>query len=138
MAKTNVAAFAQDPDTASALLTAAVGNLTSLTPTGLVAAFTAGPNGAIVTRIGAMPRGSVTATGVYMFKSTDAGATQHLKDSVGLPLQTVAAGANIVGADFAKYSESRPMRLGAGESLSFGLGSAQASGVDIDVEYTNF
>lgn len=138
MSMTNVPAFAQTPDTAPALLTAAISNLASLTPTGLVTAFTAGPNGAIVTRITVIPRGSVTATGVYMFKSTDAGVTQHFKDSIGLPLQNVTAGTNIVGATFPNYSETRPFRVGAGEILSFGLGIAQSNGVDVDVEFTNF
>lgn len=138
MAMTNVAAFAQTPKTAPALLTAAVANLASLTPTGVVSAFTAGPNGAIITRISVIPRGSISATGVYMFKSVDSGATQRFKDSIGLPLQTVSAGANITGAIFPSYSETKPMRLGAGDILYFGLGVAQATGVEVDVEYTNF
>jgi hypothetical protein len=138
MTMTSVPAFAQTPDTAPALLTLAVGNLASLNPTNIVPAFTAGPNGALITRISAIPRGSVTATGVYMFKSVDSGATQHFKDSVSMPLQTITAGGNIVPTVFPNYSEARPMRIGAGEILSFGLGVAQANGVDVDIEYTNY
>lgn len=138
MTMTNVPAFAQTPKTAPALLTAAVGSLATLNPSNIVQAFIAGVNGAVVTRISVTPRGSVSASGVYMFKSTDAGATQHFKDCTNLPLQTVAAGSNITPSFFTNYSETRPLRLGAGDILYFGLGVAQANGVDVDVEYTNF
>lgn len=138
MVMTATAVFAQNPKTANALVTLAVASLTTATPTNIVPVFTAGANGAIVTRIAAAPRGSITATALYLFKSTDAGATQHLKDSATIPTQTITTGAGISKTYFSDYSETRPLRLGAGDILYAGLGATQASGISVDIEYTNF
>jgi len=138
MAKTNVAAFAQSPKTATAVVTAAATNTGTDTPTGVVTLFTAGPDGAIMTRLTAIPRASVSASALllYLSSSADSYATQRLIDSETMPLQNITTGAGIGETTFANYSEARPGRLAPGDRI--GVASALSVNVVFKAEYTDF
>lgn len=138
MSMTPTAAFAQTPKTADAVVTAALASLGTDAPTGLSLLYTAGPNGAIGTRLAAMPRATVTATGLCLFISRDNGVTLRLKDSVTMAAQTVATTSGISQTQFTNYSESRPLRLGAGDKVYVGSEVALAAGIVFSGEFTDF
>lgn len=135
---TPTAAFAQTPKTADAVVTAALANLGTDAPTGLQLLMTAGANGNIVTRLSAAPRATVTATSLVLFISRDNGVTLRLKDSATMAAQTLSTTAGITPTPFTNYSESRPMRLGAGDKLYVGSQVALAAGIVFSAEYTDF
>lgn len=139
MAKTYTAPFAQDPKTATAAATVACGAITGDTPTGSVQLLQAGVNGAILTRLTAVPRATVTsASSLVLFLATSADnyATQRLIDSEVLPIQTLSTGAAIAETVFGNYSESTPLRLAAGDRLY--VGSQVINNVVFKAEYTDY
>lgn len=138
MAKTFTAPFAQTPQTATAVATAAAANITTDAPTNTVLLLTAGADGAILTRLFAMPRATVTASSLVLFLSKDNGTTQRLIDSELMAAQTVSSTAAISETSFANYSESTPLRLAAGDRLYVGSQVALASGIVFRAEYTDF
>lgn len=131
--------FAQTPHTESAVATATTGNLTSDSPTNTVPIFTA-TVATNITRITAQPRGTTTTgTAAYLFISKSAvPAVIRQKDSVTVPAQTVSATAAVNKSTFTDITEQTPLRLGAGDILSCGLGSAQAVGIVFNVETADF
>lgn len=136
MAKTFTAPFAQTPKTATAVCTAAA-TLTDA-PSGTVLLFTAGADGALLTRLFAVPRATVTATSLVLFVSSDAGVTQRLVDSELMAAFTVATTTAIPETAFANYTEAAPLRLGAGDRLYVGAQVALAGGIVFRAEYTEF
>lgn len=129
MAKTYTAPFAQNPRTFDAIITAALQNVATDAPTNAVLLVTAGAEGAIVPRLGAMLRATLaTATGLVLFISRDQGATIRPKASVTMPAQSIAATAGLIETDFTKFSEQRPLRLGPGERLYIGSMVAPPTG----------
>lgn len=128
MAKTHEAVFAQDPKTWSVVATGAVGSLTGDTPTNTQLLATAGPEGAILTKVIAIPRATVTATALYLFISKNVGTTKRLMASKLMSAHTVDATTEIPVVDFG-FSETEPFRLEAGDQLFVGIGVASASGV---------
>jgi len=77
MTKTFTAPFAQTPKTGSAVATLA-SVVTTDAPTNTVLIGTAGADGAILTKLTAIPRATVTASGLYLFISQNAGTTKHV------------------------------------------------------------
>lgn len=138
MAKTFTAPFAQTPKIATAVTTAACGTITGDTPTNTVLLFTAGADGAILTRLTATPRATNTASSLLLFTSSDSGTTKRLIDSATMAAQTLATTAGITSTTFSTYTETAPLRLAAGESLYVGNQVALASGVVFRAEYTDF
>lgn len=138
MAKTFTAPFAQTPINKTAVVTGAVGSITGDTPTNTALLVTAGADGAILTRLSAIPRATVTASSLVLFTSSDAGATMRLIDSALMSAQTVAATTAIASTTFATYTETTPLRLQAGERLYVGSQVALASGIVFKAEYTDF
>lgn len=137
MAKTNTAAFAQDPKTFTAVATTAVGSLTDDSPTNTVALVTAGAEGAIVTRLTAIPRATVTAMALYIFLSKDSGTTKRLVRSALMGAHTVDPTTAIPVVDFG-FTEAEPLRLEAGDELYVGIGVTASSGVVFAAEATDF
>lgn len=134
MPKTFTAPFAQTPKTASANLTTA----TAIDGATAAALVTAGTEGCIVTKITALPKGTITATGLVLYISPAAGA-KTAKDSITLAAYTYAATAKLPMVAFASVTEATPIRLGAGEKLFVGtLVAATAPGIDVTAEYTDF
>ena len=136
MANTFTAPFAQTPKTATAVVTAAA-TLTD-TPANTVLLVTAGSDGAILTRLTAVPRATVTASSLVIFISKDSGTTQRLIDSELMAAYTVAVTTAIPETSFALYSESSPLRLEAGDRIYVGSQVALAGGIVFRAEFTNF
>lgn len=137
MAKTFTAPFAQTPKTVTAIATGAVGSLNGNTPTNTVLLMTAGADGAILTKLTAIPRATVTASSLVVFISADSGTTKHLIDSKLMSAHTVATTTAIPVTSF-DYSETLPLRLEAGEQLYVGSQVALADGIVFKAEYTDF
>lgn len=137
MANTFTAPFAQTPQTASAVCTAAA-TVTSDAPTNTVLLLTAGVNGAILTRLWAIPRATVTASSLVIWISSDTGTTKRIKDSVLMGAQTIATTTAITNTQFTNYSETTPLRLKAGDQIYVGSQVALASGIVFSAEFTDF
>lgn len=138
MAKTFTAPFAQTPQIKTAVVTSAAASISGDTPTNTVALLTAGADGAILTRLSAIPRATVTASSLLLYTSSDNGTTKRLIDSVLMPAQTVSTTAAIASTTFTNYNETTPLRLAAGEQLYVGSQVALASGIVFRAEYTDF
>lgn len=137
MAKTFTAPFAQTPKTATAVVTGAA-TYTGDAPTNTVLLLTAGAEGAMLTKLSAMPRATVTATSLLLFVSNDGGTTMRLKDSVLMAAHTVATTTATAVTKFADYTEATPLRLAAGDRLYVGAAVALANGIVFSAEYTDF
>jgi hypothetical protein len=138
MAKTSTAPFAQTPKTATAVATAAVSGLATDAPTGAVLLTTAGAEGAIVTRLTAMPRATATASSLVLFLSKDGGTTMRLIDSELMAAHTVAATTAIPETAFGNISDSNPLRLEAGDSLYVGSQVALAAGIVFAAQWMDY
>ena len=136
MAKTFTAPFAQTPKTATAVVTAAA-TLTD-TPANTVLLVTAGSDGAILTRLTAIPRATVTASSLVVFISKDGGTTQRLIDAELMAAYTMATTTLIPETPFALYTETTPLRLEAGDRIYVGSQVALAGGIVFRAEFTNF
>lgn len=137
MAMTFTAPFAQTPKTAYAACSSA-GTIADDSPTNTALLVTAGSNGCIVTRVSAIPRGTVTATGIYLFISKDSGTTKRLKFSETMSAQTLAATAGVTKTNFADISESTPLRLEAADRLYCSIGVALTNGAVFSAEFVDF
>ena len=138
MAKTFTAPFAQAPKTASAVVTAAQASLDGNEPTNTVLLLTAGADGALLTRLYAVPRATVTASSLRVWISKDSGTTKHLIGSVVMAAHTVADTTAIPVTTFTRFTETEPMRLEAGAEIYVGSAVALAGGIVFTAEYTDF
>lgn len=131
MPKIYDAPFPQSPNAVAAVLKVACVIGTDNAPTNTALLFTAGAEGAILTGLWALPRGAVPAAiGLYLFWSPDAGVSKFLIDSESMAaLASFTAALKVPRTKFAEYSELSAMRLGAGESLHVGIGSASTPGI---------
>jgi hypothetical protein len=137
MAKTFTAPFAQTPKTATAVCTA-VATVTTDAPANTVELLTAGADGAILTRLTAIPRATVTASSLVVFISSDSGTTKRLIDSELMAAYTMATTTAVPETLFSLYSETTPLRLQAGDKLYVGSQVALAGGIVFRAEYTDF
>ncbi len=139
MANTFTAPFIQAQKTGFAVVTAAVSSLTAASPTGVVPlGEAAGVNGALITKITAMPRATVTASSLLLYSSKDNGATLSLVDSELMAAYTLAATTAIPETKFANVSNEVPLRLMPGERLYVGSQVALAAGIVFRVEGGDF
>jgi hypothetical protein len=136
MANTFTAPFAQTPKTATAVCTAAA-TLTD-TPSNTVLLVTAGSDGAILTRLTAIPRATVTASSLVVFISKDGGTTQRLMDAELMAAYTMATTTLIPETTFSLYTETTPLRLEAGDRIYVGSQVALAGGIVFRAEFTDF
>jgi hypothetical protein len=137
MPNTFTAAFAQTTKTATAVCTAAAA-VTTDAPANTVELLTAGVNGAILTRLTAIPRATVTASSLVIFISSDSGTTKRLIDSELMAAYTMATTTAVPETLFSLYSETTPLRLQAGDKLYVGSQVALASGIVFRAEFTDF
>src|SRR3546814_6982097 len=86
------------------------------TPTNTQKIATAGPNGARLTKLRAIPQATVTATQLQEFRSADAGATQRFSNSALMAAHTMAATTAAPATDFG-YSNDSPKILAPNEEL---------------------
>lgn len=138
MALTYTAPFAQTTKTATAVVTSAAGTITGDSPTNTVLLLTAGADGAIITRLTAMPRATVTASSLIIWISNDTGTTKRIADSATMAAQTVSTTTAITWTQFTNYTETTPLRLEGGQQIYVGSQVALASGIVFKAEYTNF
>ena len=137
MAKTFTAPFCQTTKNASAIVTTASADLTT-DPTNTVLLLTAGADGALLTRLRAVPRATVTASCLLLWVSLDGGTTKYLLDSVLMAAHTVAATTAIPTTSFTAYTEDTPLRLEAGAKLYVGSAVTLAGGIVFNGNYTDF
>lgn len=137
MAKTFTAPFAQSPKTATAVATA-VATITDDAPSNTVLLLTAGSDGAILTRLTAIPRATVTASSLVLYISSDGGTTKRLIDSTLMSAATVNTTTAVAVTTFSTYSETTPLRLAASDKLYVGTQVALSGGIVFKAEYTDF
>lgn len=137
MAKTFTAPFAQTPKTATAVATTA-SSVDTDTPSNAQLLLTAGADGAILTRLTAIPRATVTASSLVIWVSSDGGTTKRLVDSALMAAFTVATTTAVAVTTFSTYSETTPLRLAAGDKLYVGTQVTSSSGIVFRAEYTDF
>ncbi|MBK3444102.1 hypothetical protein [Pseudomonas lactis] len=139
MANTPLPAYVQTQKTGSAVVTTAVTNITTDTPTNLVAlGDAAGVNGALVTKITAMPRSNASASSLLLYSSKDNGETYSLIDSELMPAATLAVTTAIPETTFGNISPANPLRLEAGERLYVGTQVLINAGIVFRSEGANF
>ena len=134
MVMTAVPAFAQTPRLVKAVVTAAVGNIATDTPTNVVELMTAGQKGSLLTKLTAMPRATATANSLVLFVTkADESPTPHskyaLKDSALMAALTLSVTAEITQTSFSKITPANPIRLAAGDKLWVGTQVALTSGI---------
>lgn len=128
MPMTFTAPFAQTPKTAAAVVTAAA-TVADDNPTNTVELLTAGANGALVTRLSAMPRATCTASSLVLFLQKSGQTTKRLIDSELMAAHTVATTTAIPETAFGNVTDSTPLRLEAGDKLFVGSQVALAAGI---------
>ena len=135
--KTYTAPFAQTPKTATAVVSAAA-TVYSDTPSNTVELLTAGADGALVTRLAAMPRATVTASSLLLFLQKSGQTTKRLIDSELMSAHTLAATTAIPETVFANVSDSTPIRLEAGDKLFVGSLVALAAGIVFAAQWMDY
>lgn len=117
---------------ASAVCTAA--KTTYGDATNAVKLLTPGPNGAVLYGLKAVPRATVTATQLQLYRSPDNGTTMFLIGSALMAAYTMAQTTAAPVTDLG-FSEVSPLRLGASDTLWIAIGVALAGGVSFDAQY---
>lgn len=102
-----------------------------------VALYTAGANGARITRVQAVPRATVTVTELQLFRSLDAGTTRRLYKSKLMAAYTVAQTTQNSETDFG-FSDANPLTLGPNEVLYCAIGVALAGGIVFTAEGADY
>ncbi|MDH1590672.1 hypothetical protein, partial [Stutzerimonas stutzeri] len=129
--------FAQTPKTSAVVVTGAA-TVADDNPTNTVELLTAGADGALVTRLAAMPRATCTASSLVLFLQKSGQATKRLIDSELMSALTVAATTAIPETVFANVSDSTPMRLEAGDKLFVGSQVALAAGIVFAAQWMDY
>ncbi len=137
MPMTYTAPFAQTPKTATAVVTGAA-TVADDNPTNTAELLTAGANGALVTRLAAMPRGTVTASSLVLFLQKSGQTTKRLIDSELMAAYTLAATTAIPETAFSNVADSTPLRLEAGDKLFVGSQVALAAGIVFAAQWMDY
>lgn len=98
--------------------------------------FVAGPNGAVLYKVTAEPRMTVTDVQLQLYRSRDAGVTLNLLNLVKMLAYTMAGTTAPPQTDFL-YSEAAPLRLAAGEEIWAATGVGFATGIMFDASGEN-
>ncbi|MCX6076435.1 MAG: hypothetical protein NTW78_06040 [Campylobacterales bacterium] len=135
---TNLATFAQSTKTLSAVSTLAcvMGSPNTASNTSLIC--TAGVNGALVSKISVVPRGTIGATAMYLFISKDNGVTNYLIGGELITACTISATTDIPETLFTNCSDISPLRLEPGDKLYIGAAVALAAGIVTHCQWTDF
>jgi hypothetical protein len=102
--------------------------------TNAVKLLTAGANGSILFGLKAVPRATVTATQLQLYRSPDNGTTLYLINSAVMNAYTMANTTAAPVTDFG-YTETAPLRIAAGDTLWVGAAVALAGGIVFDAQY---
>lgn len=92
------------------------------------------PNGALVKRLFAIPRATVSANQLQVYRSPDMGSTLGYADSALMAAYTMSATTATPKTDFG-YSDAAPLRVKAGEELWCASAVALSAGIVFVVEY---
>ena len=139
MAKTFTAPFSQTPQTAVAVTTAATSSEQTTSPGNVVELLTAGSDGCLVTSLTFLPRsGSIAASNILLWLSSDNGSTKYLIDSAVAAGQSVYTYQATARGSFESISEANPLRLAAGDKLYVGNKVQHNNGLVFFAEYMDF
>lgn len=117
---------------ASAICTAA--KTTYNDSTNAVKLLTAGASGSVLYGLRAVPRATVTATQLQLYRSPDNGVTMFLVNSALMAAYTMASTTAAPVTDLG-YSETAPLRLASTDTLWVGAAVALAGGISFDAQY---
>lgn len=134
MAKTFDAPFAQDPQTFGETLTTAG----AANGSDAVELYTAGTEGCLISRLSVTPLGTVTATGVVIYVQKAGSNTKQVVTSETVAAYTLTPTAKLPVKHFAEASESAPLRLGRGDKLFASTLVANAVGISVRGEASEF
>lgn len=136
MANTFTAPFVQKYKTKTAIVTLAVPSLNPTTGSGAMLVATAGTNGAVVTRLTAIPRETVTAQCLVLFLVKAATPTVlDLIDSELMPAATVGTTSAVPETVFSNISDVTPVRLEAGDMLYVASRVAVSGGIVFNAQW---
>jgi hypothetical protein len=102
--------------------------------TNAVRLVTAGANGSILYGLKAIPRATVTATQLQLYRSPDNGTTMQFINSALMAAYTMANTTAAPVTDLG-YTETAPLRIAAGDTLWVGAAVALAGGIVFDAQY---
>jgi len=126
----------QTPRSSSGVATAANTSYTD-SPANAVVIFTAGVNGARVSRVSVVTRASTTSAEMQLFRDHDGtGTTKRFLRSKTMAAYTVSPTAGQEPADFG-YSDANPLILAANEKL-YGATGLAGTGFVFTVEGADF
>lgn len=126
----------QTPKSNLASLTTANTNYTPAGVTNSILLVTAGPNGARLTRLQAIPAATVAAANqIQMFRSLDSGANKYFADSALMATYTMAQTTEAPSTDFG-YSDSNPLILSPNERIYMAEGQTVA--VNVIAEWADY
>ena len=139
MANTFTAPFVQVYKTEAVTLTsAALSNAVNVNSLNMGAIVTAGTQGALVTKLTAIPKGTITASSLLLWLvKAKAPSTPQLIDSELMPAYAISVTAAIPETVFSNISVDTPLRLEAGDILYVGSQVAQAAGIVFKAEWGN-
>lgn len=127
------APFAQKFAASNAIVTAALAGIGTSTVTGAQLLATGGANGSIVFGVTAVPRASVTASSLALFRVKSATPTVfNLIKSEAMAAYTLTATTKIPETAFASVTATTPIFLEPGEMLYAGSQVALAAGIVFD------
>jgi hypothetical protein len=130
MANTFTSPFVQSYKTQSAVVTTALASVGAAPGSAAVAVATAGINGALVTRLTAIPRATVTASSLVLFLVKSSAPTVYqLLDSELMPGATVSTTTAIPETPFGNITNDNPLRLEKGDTLYVGSQIGLAAGI---------
>lgn len=102
--------------------------------TNAVKLLTPGANGSVLYGLKAVPRATVTATQLQLYRSPDNGTTMYLINSALMSAYTMAQTTQAPQTDFG-YSETLPLRIASTDTLWVGAGVALSGGIVFDAQY---
>jgi hypothetical protein len=101
-------------------------------PTQAVSLLTAGTNGAVLYRLTALPRATVTATKLQLYRY--ASSTYYYIGESLMAAYTMAQTTTNPGTDFG-FAETSPLRLNASDELRVAIGVSLAGGIVFTAQY---
>lgn len=134
--KVNEIPYPQAIKTAQAICTAAKAGDANVTDA--VMLYEAGDGGALITKITANPRATVTATRLAVYRvKPGAPDVAHLIRARTMGVATLSATSHIIETDLG-WSESVPLKCEAGDQIWVAIGVQLAAGIVFDAEIEEF
>lgn len=134
--KVNDIPYPQAIKTAQAICTAAKAGDANVTDA--VMLYEAGDGGALITKITANPRATVTATRLAVYRVKPAApAVAQLIRARTMAAANLSATAHIIETDLG-WSDSVPLKCQAGDQIWVAIGVALAAGIVFDAEIEEF